>query len=123
MFLLFLILSPLILAHLLIMWFETEFIVEYAQLFKLDKIIPILKTFKQHEQQGSPLNFKEFLISNYNSFLTCLITCPVCLSTVLSLILNLIIGAFISWRLGLILWLPIAYGGLFFYELVKKLIR
>lgn len=121
MLILFLCLSPIILAHFLIMWFETEFLIEYAKLFRLQKVFNVFKLFIEQEQAGSPLNFKEFLISNYSSFFARLITCPICLVTWLSGIITTLFGILAkTWALSLIVWFPIAYVSLFFYELMKK---
>lgn len=103
------------------MWFETDFVIEYVRIFKLYKVFNVFKLFIEQERAGSPLNFKDFLISNYDSFFVHLITCPICLVTTLSGIITTLIGIFSKeWVLSLIVWFPIAYASLFFYELMKK---
>jgi len=122
MLILFLSLLPLILAHLLVMWFETEFIIEYVKLLKLDRIFKIFNIYIEQEKAGSPLGFKEFLISSYDSYWTRLLICPICLSTALSGIVTTTLAIFTKELiLYWILWFPIAYSSLFFYSLIKKL--
>jgi len=103
------------------MWFETDFIIEYVQIFRLNKIINVFRLFTEQEKAGSPLNFKEFLISNYDSFFVRLITCPTCFTTMLSGIITTLIGVFSKeWKLSLMVWFPIAYISLLLYKLAKK---
>jgi hypothetical protein len=118
----FLFLCPFIIAQIMVLWFESEFVVEYARLLKLNNSVSFFKRFDKQEREGSPLNFKEFLTQNYNSFFIRLITCPICLSAWLGFIGSIIVG-FSNWKIGLIVSLPFAYLGLFLYEIVRKLIR
>jgi ABC-type transport system involved in cytochrome bd biosynthesis fused ATPase/permease subunit len=121
MFIVFLCLVPVILAHLFILWFETEFIIEYLKLFRLYKVLNVFQIFVEQEKAGSPLNFKEFLMNNYDSFFVRLITCPICLATMLSGVIAIFIGILSKeWALSLMIWFPMAYVSLFLYELMKK---
>lgn len=134
MLILFILLSPFIIAQILVLWFESEFVIEYAELLRLDKIFKVFNTFKIQAKAGSSLNFKEFLILNYvttpgkpvrklYAFLVKLITCSICLSTWFALLVAIIASLFYQWILGPIVWFPIAYLSLFLYEKIKKMIQ
>ena len=71
-------LVSLAIAFILIIWFETNAIVEYARLFGVS-----LEGYKKSEEMG--LSFVDWLSIKYDNFLVRLISCPVCLSTWLSI--------------------------------------
>ena len=70
----------------LFLWFKTNFLYEYAKLFKLNK----LKLIKEYEAfiKVTHLNFSEFL-GFKNSFLFKLVSCPLCLNFWVNLFLIL----------------------------------
>lgn len=134
MFILFLILTPFIIAQILVLWLETEFVIEYVELLRLDKIFKVFSTFASEAKKGSYSNFKEFLMLNYvtkpgkpvrkiYSFFVKLITCSICFSTMLSLIFCINIAIFVNWKLAIIIWMPLAYMSLFLYEKIKNLLK
>lgn len=74
-------LFALFLAFILIIWFETEAVAEYATLFDLYWIHPSVESFLRIRNQGSPQTYIEHISQAYDCFFVRLITCPKCLST------------------------------------------
>ena len=66
-------------AAISILFYKTDFIVEYGKLFKLLSFKKDIeyKCFKI--QNDKKVNYFDFLLSNNNNFLTRLLACPYCL--------------------------------------------
>jgi hypothetical protein len=100
------ILASLVLAHILVVWFQTDAFVEYAILFGLAeqcKVKQYLETIKDN-----PWSFPEFLNELYQKhFFVRVLSCPVCLATWLSLPLVFATPYFLG----------VAFLGLILYEL------
>ena len=71
-------LISLAITFILIAWFETNVVVEYARVFGAS-----LEGYKKSEEMG--LSFVDWLSIKYDNFLVRLITCPICLATWLSM--------------------------------------
>ena len=71
-----------------IVWFETEALVEYVKLFKLNwfKITEYLIA----KESNFELTYHSYLSQHHRNFFTKLITCPICLTTWLSIISSLL---------------------------------
>jgi hypothetical protein len=113
---------PFTIAYVMLIWLDTEVFMEYLELFRIADKLSISKNFVIERDNGSPYNYKEYLLRERNNFFTRLISCPVCLSVWLSGTATLISAWFINPWLGLILWFPIAYLSLYLYEKIKKLL-
>lgn len=74
---------------ILLVWFKTEAIVEYGELFHLGQFLKT-KEFKQKKSMSEiPLTYPMFLQMSYDYFLIRLITCPICLSFWVSLFITI----------------------------------
>lgn len=104
-------LAALFLAFVLFVWFDTDAVVEYAQLFDLGWIHPALENYLQVKKQGSPQSFLDYLAANHDCFTVRLITCPKCSSTWLGGVAALILAPFAAK----------AYGALAGFALVSAL--
>jgi len=71
-------LISLAITFILITWFETNAIVEYARLLGAS-----LEGYKKSEEMG--LSLVDWLSIKYDNFLVRLITCPICLAAWLSI--------------------------------------
>jgi len=71
-------LISLAITFILIIWFETNAVVEYARVFGAS-----LEGYKKSEEMG--LSLVDWLSIKYDNFLVRLITCPICLATWLSI--------------------------------------
>lgn len=93
-----LILASSLSAFGLFIWFKTNFLYEYAKLFKLNKF----KLIQEYESfiKVTQLNFSEFL-GFKNGFLYKLISCPLCLNFWLNLFLIFLFG-FSLYYIGLL---------------------
>jgi len=71
-----------------IVWFETEALVEYVKLFKLNwfKVTKYLIA----KESNFELTYHSYLLQYHKNFFTKLITCPICLTTWLSIISSLL---------------------------------
>ena len=106
-------------SYLLILWFETDFYAEYAQLLGIHKFSKSLAKFLK---SGSRANYRECLLKDYGSFFTKLITCPICLNTWLNIIAGLIIFL-IKWQvISTLCFISIStYCSLVLYNIYAKL--
>lgn len=105
-----------------VLWFKTDFLVEYIILFRLNKIFPsILNDINGYTKQmtTSPLSihsFPEYLSSKHDNFVVKLFSCFTCLSFWLS-----ILGSTILANLYLF---PIIYiGSLFGFFTLSRLME
>lgn len=71
-----------------IVWFETEALVEYIKLFRLNwfKVTNYLIA----KESNFELTYHSYLLQYHKNFFTKLITCPICLTTWLSIIFSLL---------------------------------
>mgnify|MGYP007107586629 CR=1 FL=1 len=79
---------------ILLLWFNTNFWLEYCKLFHLNSI----SKYKEYEikKHSDPLlSYHEFLKIYYNNFFIRLVLCPICLSVWLSIISSVINNSFI----------------------------
>lgn len=75
-------------AFILIIWFNTDAIVEYVTLSRLNLFK--VNDYLIHKANDCSITYHAFLLSRYNNFLIRLITCPICLSMWLSFFSTLI---------------------------------
>jgi hypothetical protein len=78
-------------SFLLIVWFKTHAFVEYLNLFKLNNFFKI-KEYIAYKQQNPLIEYPDFLLLKYNTFLTRLLTCPFCLNFWLCLLTSILFG-------------------------------
>ena len=73
---------------ILLFWFKTEVILEYASIFKLQKLFKI-KEFRIEKIKIAPerLPYHTFLLLKYNNFFTRLLSCYICFSFWCSLLI------------------------------------
>jgi hypothetical protein len=72
----------------LLIWFKTNFIVEYF--YMLPWISKYINNYKKSQSAGIGGNFINFLALNYNSFFVRLISCPFCINFWITLTLSLL---------------------------------
>ena len=109
----------LVLAYFLIVWFETEAFVEYALLFRLNKIgnIFYLRDYKVLKMAGTDQGYLDYLAEFQSNFFTRLVRCPVCLSFWMGIFFVVLTSA--NWTLA-----PVySVVGLFFYQIYRKISR
>lgn len=100
----------------LILFFNTDVLVEYGRIFKLIKKWLKIDQFDEAYKNDFELTYRQYLRINHNCFFVRLITCPICLSFWLC-----IIGCIIC---GIITSLPIVYLlSIFLYYLFVKIQR
>lgn len=119
--------APLFIAFILTVWFETEAVVEYANLFGFYKFIKHLKSFRQSSLAGSSISYRDYLAMYHNNFFVRLITCEICLTTWFSMIFGAIIS-FIAVKYNIanlffatIYSLALPYLTLFAFRLIRKI--
>ena len=67
-------------ALILLIWFETDALLEYVKIFRLNKLFKINEYEKcLNENLEDDVSYPDFLASEYNNFFTRLISCPICL--------------------------------------------
>lgn len=64
---------------LLIIWFNTNAILEYVKIFKLSKLFR-LDDFENKQSEDFELDYHRYLLKFHNCFFVRLITCPICLT-------------------------------------------
>ena len=95
-----------------VLWFNTNMMVEYGRLFKLNKIL-LLEDYNNYIYENLDGNYISFLATRGDSFFLRLITCPFCLGVWYS-------GG-ISLVLGLIYFCPLYLLSLFLYFVIIRL--
>lgn len=80
-----------IMAALLIVWFRTDAYVEYARVFRLNKI-SFYQDFDAKKSEDARLTYFGYLRQYHNSFFTRLITCPICLGVWVATIISIYTG-------------------------------
>lgn len=74
-------LSSLASAYLLFTWFDgAKFFLEYVKLFRLSWLFKSVENFNKIKAQGANINYLDYRMEYYDSFVTRLVTCPKCLS-------------------------------------------
>ncbi len=63
----------------LTVWFETEAFVEYGKLLGLDKLLRIDKFKDAQSKDLTLMNYRMFLATEHNNFITRLLNCVFCL--------------------------------------------
>ena len=89
-----------------VLWFNTNVVIEYGRLFKLNKIL-LLEDYNNYIYDNLDGDYISFLSTRGDSFFLRLITCPFCLGVWYS-------GG-ISVMLGLIYFCPLYLLSLFLY--------
>jgi hypothetical protein len=74
-------------ALILIIWFNTEVLIEYLKLLKLN--IFYIEEYEKAKLNDFSLTYHKYLIIYHNNFFTRLITCPICFNFWMSIILSL----------------------------------
>lgn len=68
--------------------YKTDFITEYARIFKLNRLFKIEEYYCEKILSNGDSSYFEFLNARYNTFLTKLMSCPYCLGFWLCVIFN-----------------------------------
>jgi hypothetical protein len=84
-------------ALILLVWFKTEAIVEYASLFGLKKLFKA-NEFRVEKMSLEQLTYPTFLKMKSNNFFIKLITCPICLSVWMTIIFECVM---VMWAISL----------------------
>ena len=71
-------------AFILLIWLKTEAILEYAKLLGLSSVFKV-EDFQQRDI--IELSYPQFLLVNYDNFITRLVNCPICLGFWFNIIL------------------------------------
>jgi hypothetical protein len=79
-------------AMLLVVWFKTHAFTEYFELFKLTNLFKI-KKYLEYKNNGSNMEYVDYLLVKHNSFMSRLVSCPYCLGFWLSIMTCLLFGA------------------------------
>lgn len=67
-------------AYLLFVWFETNAIIEYAKLLRLDFLF-YTKEYEESLEVAPDLPYALFIVTHKNTFVNRLLSCPFCLCT------------------------------------------
>jgi hypothetical protein len=87
----------------LVLWFETNVVVEYVNFFHLGGSIDVCE-YDDYELDGKCKNYPEYLLVRYPSFYTKLISCPYCIGFWSTVICCIFLGLpFVSWAMIYIL--------------------
>ena len=115
-----LIVFPFIISVIMLIWFKSEALIDYANLFGLSKFLKE-KEFKEEQLNNPLLNYPMFLKMKYNKFFFKLIGCRLCfnvwLSGILSLFISYSIFSFISYTCILCI------SSLFIFGITSKLLN
>jgi len=97
---------------ILVIWFDTNFFVDYLKVFRLTKFTYI-KEYEKELFDNPDLNFLEFVFIKEPNFLNKLLACPFCLGFWLSVLC--------CWAMSSVLLTFACYPlSLFFYFIFKK---
>jgi hypothetical protein len=67
-----------LIVFILIIWFKTEAFLEYASLFKIEKLFKI-NQFKEYKKINISIDYITYLSLKHKNFFTKLISCPYCI--------------------------------------------
>ena len=81
---------------LLVIWFQTDFVVEYGGI--ISKISSLLKIeeFEKYRETAPLLTYPVFLSIYYSNFIIKGLTCPICLNTWISIMFYFMFGVSFS---------------------------
>lgn len=103
-------------ALILLVWFETDALLEYAKVFYLNKLFKINEYEKCiNENLEEDMSYSDFLVSDYNNFFTRLLSCPICLGFWITLS--------ISFYLNIELFPVINILSMLLYFVTKKIMK
>ena len=115
----FLIISPII-AVILLFWYETDFVLEYGKLFRLNKFLGIDKYYEK-KKFNLEMTYFLFVVTTYKGFFIRLISCEICFSTWLSIIITGIFSL-LSHDYTLLFMIPLnIILSLTYYLIIKKI--
>jgi len=98
---------------LLLIWFRTDFLIEYCRLFHLNRIA-FYKDFDAKYKEDVSLTYITYLRRYHDCFFVRLITCPICLAVWLGIIFSLFTS---------ITFLPLyIIGGLLIFTIIDRLL-
>ena len=78
----------------LLIWFKTDAFIEYAELFRIGKLVKSNEYKNKKMTEEYPLTYPRFLRMTYSCFFTQLISCPICMSVWLAIIGCFLTGIF-----------------------------
>ena len=107
--------SGVSLSYLTFIWFQTTFIVDYAILFRLGKLVKA-KEWEAYVQINSDPKYPYFLRESYKCWFTKLIGCPFCIIGFLSLFLSFLV----AWWSSFVIAFVAAVGFLLLMLLYKN---
>jgi hypothetical protein len=67
-------------AYLLFIWFETNAIIEYAKILRLDSIF-YTKEYEESLELAPDLPYSLFIVAHKDTFINRILSCPFCLCT------------------------------------------
>jgi hypothetical protein len=80
---------------ILFIWFETDAIVEYSKLFRLQKFFKVDK-FENYKKEFNPsINYHSYIRQKHETFITKLITCVPCFNFWIVILICLVFNKFI----------------------------
>ena|SRR5271157_656931 len=106
--------TSLIIATILVLWFRSEAYVEYCRLFHLN-FLSFYKDYDEKRHNDVSLTYFGYLRQYHNCFFVRLITCPVCTGIWLALSLTLLTLDWITFPTAFI-------GGLVLFGIVDRLL-
>jgi hypothetical protein len=97
----------------LLVWFDTEAFIEYADLFSLTTSLFKINEFKVIQSEvGADYSYIDYLLEFHNNFFTRLLSCPICTSVQM--------GFYLSLFSSLLYFPIISIMGLVGYKLIAK---
>ena len=67
-------------AYFLFIWFETNAVIEYAKIFRLDFLFYI-KEYEESLELAPDLPYSLFIVAHKDTFINRILSCPFCLCT------------------------------------------
>lgn len=114
-----LLLDSFTIALIMLIWFNTQAVVEYLRLMRFPLIMSYLEDYvnQKASKKIEFANFIEYLNFRWpTNFFVKLISCPICLGTWLGIVMGIYEGFFLD-------GLAIAFLGIFFYYLSTLIIE
>ena len=102
-------------AYLLVIWYNTDAVVEYIKLLGLSRLFKIDDYEQLTLGQGEDFTYPEYLVFRYDCFFTRLLSCPICLGFWLSFISCAIGGKYLH-------TFSIAFVSVLLYTVLKKIL-
>ena len=105
-------------AYFLFIWFETNAVIEYAKIFRLDFLF-YTKEYEESLELAPDLPYSLFIVAHKDTFINRILSCPFCLCTWMMIYFGLIFFFVLGFRVFGFIFLD-WFAALFLYKALSN---